>query len=419
MDSNILIPRLQSIIRGYRRLRRKVPIEIAMVTLLIGVLLVSTSISSLMSSITVPSSGTIGTINMLPLHVEGNLIKDSLNNTIVLRGVNKVEFADDPDGIWMGNVMWTDANAKAELAAMKSWGINVVRCHLNIEDWIVNTVNVASDTGHASIPAQTALTRFAQFAAQDGIYVIYDGYSVRDYYNGETQDPLPYPPYQTTSGASSVIASQQDFINWWVSMANVFKSYPNVIFELWNEPHGNSAAKTSWFTVAQSCTTAIRATGATNLIVFQWDYGNYWDLDHNSGETFGWITQANLNDSSGNLVYSTHIYDAHTLRSGGIGGRYAYTLTDMNQSFQNMGYYSAAQSYPIIIGETGCDISWSGTDLTNEYTRFTNELSLFNQTGIGFLGFWWRQIGQYALYNGPPSFTPNQAGQILRTYLLQ
>jgi hypothetical protein len=352
-----------------------------------------------------------------PLHVEGNLIKTINGDTVILRGVNKVEFADDPDGSWMGSDMWTDSNVKAELSAMKNWGINVIRCHLNIEDWIANTVNVGSDISHASIPTQTALTRFAQFAAQQGIYVIYDGYSVRDYYNGATQDPLPYPPYQTTTGASSIITSSQDFVNWWVSMANIFKSYPNVIFELWNEPVGNDVAKASWFSVAQSCITAIRTTGATNLIVFQWDYGNYWDLNNNNGETFAWITQANLKDSTGNLVYSTHLYDAHTLRSGGIGGSYAYTLSDINQSFIGMGYYSAAQSHPIIIGEIGCNLAWTGTDLTNEYTRFTNELNLLNQSGIGFIDFWWRSFGIYGLHGGPTNFAPNQAGQIFKTYL--
>jgi len=67
---------------------------------LTGTLFSMPAISSLMSNVTIRSSGTIVTIS--PLHVEGKYIKNGLNQTVFLKGVNKVEFADDPDGVWMG-----------------------------------------------------------------------------------------------------------------------------------------------------------------------------------------------------------------------------------------------------------------------------------------------------------------------------
>jgi hypothetical protein len=364
---------------------------------------------------TCQSDGTCSTTGTLsPLHVDGNKIKYSNGSVVHLHGVNKVEFADDPDGIFMGNTYWDDANVKAELAAMKSWGVNLVRCHINIQDWIKNT----SDSNSA-ISAQEALKRFAQFAAQDGIYVIYDGYSVTDYWNGANQDPLPYPPYQKSSGASTVITSQQDFVNWWVSVANVFKDYPNVIFELWNEPYGDSTAQASYKVVAQQSINAIRATGASNLILFQWDMSNWIDLDYPppiGGQIFSnWIPYFSLTDPTGNLVYSTHLYYNSIIRRGNssINGYYGWNSSDIYLALKGMDYYSTAQTYPVIIGEVGCDVAWGGTDLTSEETSFDNKLSLLDSHEIGYAAFWWRGIGIYSLHNGPPDFIPNRAGQIL------
>jgi hypothetical protein len=401
-----------------KKTRLRLTVAVAAVILVINM---TVSIASSSKSIIIGTSGTISIIlaGISPLHVKGNLIKDQMNNTVYLRGVNKVEFADDPDGSWMGSALWTDSNVQAELAAMKSWGVNVIRCHLNIEDWKLNTVNVGSEVGNAAIPAQTALVRFAQFAGQQGIYVIYDGYSVRDYFNGQTQDPLPYPPYQTTAGASSVIGSQQDFIDWWTSVANTLKSYSNVIFEPWNEPLGDATAKSSWFTVTQKVINAIRATGAQNLIIAQWDTSASFDLDYGVISDMSWISQANYSDPAGNLVYSTHLYYPNIIRrgTGNIMNFYAYNYVDINLGFQQMGYYSTAQKYPFLIGEIGCDVAFSGNDLVDEYQAFTNQLSLLYQSNISYCSFWWRGMGVYALHNGPPNFVPNQAGTILRNYM--
>lgn len=73
------------------------------------------------SSLAVISLGIKGNAMPAELHIDGKYIKDSQGNIIYLRGLQKVEMADDPDGSWMGNPYWSDANVKAELEAMKSW----------------------------------------------------------------------------------------------------------------------------------------------------------------------------------------------------------------------------------------------------------------------------------------------------------
>jgi hypothetical protein len=382
---------------------------------MMSILMVPYACSAVTQNVIIQSSGSISTSIISPLHVEGNLIKNAIGNVVYLRGVNKVEFADDPDGVWMGNTYWTDANVRAELASMKSWRVNLVRCHVNIQDWLTNATNF-----YSTLTAQVALPRFAQLAAQYGIYVVYDGYRVTNYWNGGNQDPLPYPPYQTSQGASSIIGSPQDFVNWWVSMANILKVYPNVIFELWNEPTGDSTAKASWFSVAQQAITAIRNTGATNLIVFQWDMAAWTNLNFPNivpANITGWVAQANLSDQLGNIVYSTHLYRDYGHIHYSLPTYYrVWNLSDVNAGLQAMGYYSLAAIHPLFIGEIGVEIGAS--DLSNETDFFDNALTLFGQHGINYAAFWWREIGVYPLDSGPPSFTPNQAGQILMNHLL-
>jgi hypothetical protein len=394
---------------------------ILILAILIGTFSLYPAFSSLTNPVIIRNSGTITTIP--PLHVEGRYIKNSLNQTIILRGVNKVEFADDPDGIWMGSTMWTDENVKAELNVMKSWGVNVIRCHMSVELW---KYNIGPNSGHpaspyCSIPAREAIKRFLNFTAERGIYVILDGYSVRSYWTGGDQDGLPFPPYQTSPNASEVIASVDEFVDWWTSMANELKGYPNVIFELWNEPHAN---RTAWFVAVPQVTNAIRATGATNLIVVQYGYGCYVNLDYpppiGDADTMDWVWKANLTDPLGNIIYSTHIYRSlGAFHHNSVSGGYwlAWEYNEIAAAFNYMMFDEVLQEYPLLIGEIGADMAFTGEELEHELIAWNNSLTLFEQMGIHYTAFWWRESGVYRLHNGPSNFIPNEAGQILKSQL--
>ncbi|MEM2292829.1 MAG: hypothetical protein QXG39_01625 [Candidatus Aenigmatarchaeota archaeon] len=88
-----------------------------------------------------------------------------LNQTVFLRGVNKVEFADDPDGFWMSSTYWSDANVKTGLDIMRSWGVNVIRCHFSVEllkyNIEPNSGHPASPSPYCSISAKEAMKRFS------------------------------------------------------------------------------------------------------------------------------------------------------------------------------------------------------------------------------------------------------------------
>lgn len=382
----------------------------------------------------------------IPLHVEGRYIKDAHGNTVYLRGVNKVEFCDDPDGTWMGSTMWSDENVKAELDVMKKWGINVVRCHFSIELW---KYDIGPDSGHPASPycalsAREAIKRFVEFAAEKGIYVILDAYSVKCYWSDGKQDPLPFPPYQTSPGAAEIISSVNDFVDWWRSVARELKDYPNVMFELWNEPSPPDTRENwmIWLNAAQQCINAIREEGFNGIIFFEWSMGIYCNIYADGNFPLGvaqegytlhnWLREAvsNLTDPANNLAFDVHLY-----RFGGGTGilqgedmqsywnsTHAWNYSQIKMAMEYMGFKWAGETLNVslIVGEIGCDLGWKYSnpeEYQHEITAFNNTLTILEEWNIHYTAFWWRETGAFRLHNGPPNFVPTESGQILKEKL--
>jgi Cellulase (glycosyl hydrolase family 5) len=421
-NSQIFTSALCRIVKCLLSARRS--FDIILIVFLVSLLSLPLALSEMSRSIVITSSGSIivdSIANTPRLHVNGNRILDAYDNTIVLRGVNKNQYEAHPGGYWNGIYVdslsqWSESDCLAELSAIKSWGANVIRCHQAVDFWLYNVGD------HRQL-----IQNMLRAASSKGIYVIYDGYAVQDYYNGQTQDPLPYPPYSTSNNAASVIPDQQTFVSYWTSIASTLKDYPNVIFEIWNEPYGGegqdgTAAKQSFFAVTQQCINAIRATGAQNLIIAQWDMSACANVKYGViGEGMNWISQANYNDTTGNLVYSTHLYWNSIINAttGNILNYYSYSYSDIDLAFEQMGYYSTAQMHPLIIGEFGCNLAFTENDLARQFDAYTNELELLTKHGISYCAFWWGQFNVYRLLStGAPDFIPNQAGTILKSYLL-
>ncbi len=362
---------------------------------------------------TVSISGTIAaTISTIPpLHIEGNSILDGNNVPIVLHGVNYPYFVTNPSGSWIlpnGQAEWNtwDQNAVANnLDAIKAWGGNCIRILATTQWWTSDTDNFRSK-----------IETFISMAGERGIYV-----DLTFWRNNETgiQTGIPYPPYDA---GNNVINSTTDFVNLWTNIANSLKNYPNIFFELWNEPHGATAqpdsdplAEASWFEVTQQCITAIRGTGATNLIVVQWGFGFGYDFTYNVTYNLNWVKDYPLNDSHTNLLYSMHIYRQSFYNDfNGDQQNLAYTAEDMTEALTADGFFNMDKA--LWIGEIGASLFAS--NITNEYTWYDNTLSILNQYGIGYCGWvWWGTAGsttEYSLISEQPNYAPNQAGQIFQ-----
>jgi hypothetical protein len=132
----------------------------------------------------------------------------------------------------------------------------------------------------------------------------------------------------------------------WKDAAARYKNNPAVLFDIFNEPFGtpwevwqkggpvevkekDGTSRTVEGIGMQGLVDAVRATGARNIIVAG---GLSWAFDL-SGILKGYA----LDDKGGNgIMYATHFYNWHT-------GWSAH-------------FMSVAAKYPVLVGETGCDI---------------------------------------------------------------
>jgi aryl-phospho-beta-D-glucosidase BglC (GH1 family) len=224
-------------------------------------------------SLSNPSGATVGspastlvTINpsatstaSIAVSVSGNKLIDAQGQDIQLRGVNVSglegpSFENDP---WRGQ--------KPNFAAMKTWGINVVRLPLAEGNWL----GLCSTTLNAGVtPAvyQAAIQSAASEANALGIYLILDLHWIA----------VP----NLCANGQNAMADTTYSAKFWSEVATAFKGNPAVMFELFNEPQGNYPPTTNdWNnyitggltgpqdTGAQQLLNAIRAAGATNVVL--------------------------------------------------------------------------------------------------------------------------------------------------------
>lgn len=95
---------------------------------------------------------------------------------------------------------------------------------------------------------------------------------------------------------------QSAFADLWTRLSNRYKTNPDVIFGLMNEPTGITAAV--WFPAAQAAIDAIRATGSTNMIFvpgINFTSANAWMSMSAAGA-------ATITDPGNNFVFEVHSY---------------------------------------------------------------------------------------------------------------
>jgi endoglucanase len=241
------------------------------------------------------------------LHVAGNKLVTASGAAYRLLGVNRAsaEFA-----CVQGKGMW-DSSPVDQLSvdAMKAWNIHAVRIPLNEDCWL----GLSGTPSGASY--QQAVKDYANLLVANGINPILDLHWTHGQYTGNVsacpdvnatcQKPMPGMQYTPT---------------FWTQVANAFKGDNTVVFDLFNEPYPDAANNfsdptASWkclrdggtctgitFQVAgmQSLVNAVRATGATNVIM---SAGLTWTNDLSQ-----WLTYKPA-DPTGNLVASWHTYN--------------------------------------------------------------------------------------------------------------
>ncbi|MFI6318271.1 cellulase family glycosylhydrolase [Nonomuraea sp. NPDC050556] len=266
--------------------------------------------STTTTPITVKVTGDGGGGPAPALHVSGNHLLTSTGSTYRLLGVNRSggEFACFQDkGVWDGP---TD---QAAVDAMKTWNVHAVRLPLNEECWL-GTDSVPA-TGPSSAAYQQSVKDYVNLLVANGITPIVEMHWNYGQYTGPgagcsdvkatCQKPMPDARYAPA---------------FWTQVATMFKGNNAVVFDLFNEPYPDAANNWSDATAAWTClrdggtctgigyqvagmqslVNAVRATGATNVIMVA---GLTWTNDLSQ-----WLTYK-PSDPAGNLMAAWHTYN--------------------------------------------------------------------------------------------------------------
>jgi endoglucanase len=119
-------------------------------------------------------------------------------------------------------------------------------------------------------------------------------------------DPHNYARYNGNLIGSTAVPNAA-FANLWDRLARAFSSNPRVVFGLMNEP--NTMPTEQWRDAANAGIAAIRATGASNLILVP---GNAWTGAHSWSQNWYGTSNAqvmlSITDPSNNFAFELHQY---------------------------------------------------------------------------------------------------------------
>ncbi len=414
-----------------------------------------------------PPKSTVQASIVAPLHTSGHTILDSSNNLVYFRGIGRAGDLDSMSGTWGGqgeNVFDYGEKWQNDTAALTQkmdqtfacyrnvWKVNLVRILIPVDWWWDDKINPAQQYGVG--PNQTMSYRdyielVVQEAGKYGIYVDLCPYEVRNYYvSGDVWDGIPGSlgtaslAYMHTINADEMQAWRM----WWASVVNRLGQYPNVIFDMWNEPDDgtNTAVSTeavAYFDYTVEMYETIRATGNMNLIFMQWHAGlvpGVTELD--------WVPQMynQLKDSVGsapsNVAFTTHPYRHAPYPNLEWSTNYTSIQAQLNLPNMIPATRSNGIDVPLVFNEMG--VMADPSVYSNDYygaaqqieinlsivQKMQSELSFWSailqnakDMGIGVCAYYWMPTGVWfgweALTTGAweptaVSPVPTQAGKI-------
>lgn len=178
------------------------------------------------------------------------------------------------------------------------------------------------------------------------------------------------------------------FVNYWTTVANATKAKTNIYYELMNEPMGLSDPKgitaSDWLVAANAAIAAIRATGATQLILVpgtDWTGAHSW-MNNNAAVMGGVVDPLNK------FVYTMHQY----LDSDRSGTHRDAVLGVGSTALINATTWARGLGKQIILGEFG----FASPEGTVEATALMNYMKANKDVWAGWAywagGPWW---GEY------------------------
>ena len=214
--------------------------------------------------------------------MQGNALLDSSGRVVQIHGVN---YAGTEYACIQGSGIFGGPTDSAAIRAIASWRVNAVRVPMNEDCWLaINGIPAA----YSGANYKQALVNYVNLLNQNGLYAILDLH-----WNA---------PGTTKATSQQAMADRDHSVTFWSQVASTFKGNNRVIFEAYNEPHpdgGTCAGVTFEAAGMQEIVSAIRATGATNVIALG---GVGW-----SNTLTQWLTYKPA-DPLNNLVAAWHVY---------------------------------------------------------------------------------------------------------------
>lgn len=136
---------------------------------------------------------------------------------------------------------------------------------------------------------------FVTYATGQGASVLLDPHNYARYSS---------QPYTYSNNVIGTDVPEAAFANLWSQLATKYKDNSRVVFGLMNEPHDLSSTAT-WVSAANAALSAIRTTGATNLVTVP---GNYYTGAWSWTTTDNAVQMLNIVDPGNNYVYEVHQY---------------------------------------------------------------------------------------------------------------
>lgn len=237
----------------------------------------------------------------------------------------------------------------AEINYFVGKGMNTFRVPFRWER-MQSTLNAAFNATELS-----RLDAVVTTATSAGAHVVLDPHNYARYWVGGA-------PGGTQTVIGTGVVTNAAFADFWTRMANQYKNNDRVIFCLINEP--NTMPTEQWRDAAQAAITAIRNTGATNLILVP---GNAWTGAHSW--TQNWYgtpngdTMLTITDPGNNFAFDVHQYldsdssgTSSTVVSATIGQERLVAFTNWMHSNNRRGFLGEFAVANSKIGTSGSQI---------------------------------------------------------------
>jgi hypothetical protein len=234
-------------------------------------------LSFLLATAGLASARAASVANLAPqLHVSGNRLVNAYGKRVVLHGVDR---SGTEYECVQGRGIFDGPNTQASITAMQKWDINAVRVPLNEACWNGQAYVERAYRGDAY---RRAIEAYVRLLNANGMVAILDLHWSDGLYTG---------PFSGCASAEAVcqkpMPDAAESIRFWSSVAATFAGNEAVIFDLFNEPYPDRALPTEtaawkcWLHGGAACSpgisyrvagmqtlvTAVRATGANNVIM--------------------------------------------------------------------------------------------------------------------------------------------------------